>query len=339
MDDFDLDTLDLDDILADVEAEIAALDAEDPYDRHDRLRLAWQEASDNQSTASHALDEVTYALAEQCGHRYGGWRQFIVGMPEDIHERDYDMDGIRKLIQTGRIPREHAVLHDLVTPEQATALWDALDNYWRTRTANEDAHKAYQAAAAGLAPKEGCYVSFKTKRGNSCVNGHGTVKSFSANSMIVEIDRENSYDMNGATARIPLDSMDKGIWYGGREVRVQWGPVGNAARAERARLAREQREREWKIRNAAQARMQQAIRVYEDAKRIDDDRAHQIRLIPDRSRTQAIEVLIAKYASELADLTGQFTDEAYLALGDYERPEVLDSPPSRRWEDYVEEES
>lgn len=339
MDDFDLDTLDLDDILADVEAEIAALDAEDPYDRHDRLRLAHDEAHEVFVAAENALSEYVYSLAETVtGYRFNGWRGFITSWPEDIPGRDYDMDGVRKVRTSGRDCRTVLPLVESVA-DRAETLWSLVDNYFRTSEAVTEAARVYREAKTSVPPKEGCYVSFRTKQGNNSVSGYGTVKSFAATSMIVEIDHAASYGLGDrATARISLHNMEKGVWSGGREVRVEWGPKGNAERAERARLAMEERNRQWSIRNAAQQRMHEAVRAYEAAKQADDNRAAKVANIPSLSRAEAERLVLMKYAAEVAVMEQVEADKRYAALGDYERPAVLDNPPSRVWQDYVEEE-
>lgn len=337
MDNFDLDTLDLDDLFADVEQEIAAIDNESDFDRFDRLRVEYEQAVAEIQSLSAEADRIAASVTTV---NYRPHDHLITAWPEYVSRYDHDLDGAVKIAQ-----RES--LFDAVTwspdysVEQVRRVCESVERLARAQTARESAEEAYTTLRSQLStrPEIGSYVSFRTKKGNDSVYACGTVDKYTKDCVIIRIDKHNSYlPYEQDTARIVVDRMTYGVWSGGRAVSLEWGPKGNLQRAEREAAKRAEQERQYEIADRAQQRMNAAWREYREAEARDTHRTNEIANIPALSLQAAQEQVLSKYAAEVEALRQYEADWRYAALGDYERPAILDKQPSSNWRDYVEEE-
>lgn len=347
MDDFDLDSLDLNDLLADVEQELDDLTHESPWDRHDRLRITHMDAQDALDAAEAALTQALDGPASRLGwSRYNGdrWTALVAVWPDYV-------DGYRLgrvAIDTMRKRGDGPTWVEGVTPEEAERILALHARVLRAVKERDEAHAAWQAARADieiLSMPEGSYVSFETVTSrtqwgdvSNYEAGFGVVSKWTADTLIVTIAPESSwYYSERKTARIKIKNMQQPLRMGGRNLKFLWGPTGNEFRKARAEAERIRKEKAAVAEAEARSKCYAATQAYDAAKAEDEDRARAVQAIPSQARMMAESILLAKYAEEFARLVAVSEQQITEALPEYERPAILDNPPSRNYRDYLPE--
>jgi hypothetical protein len=247
------------------------------------------------------------------------------------------------------IKGERDMLVEAITESHVDLLITAWNDVQRAEDEYADAERTYREVYDEVqdtkAFTEGCYVRFEGANFDSwgyCTStfrGYGVITKITASGYIVQIDQHASHHRFGGkeTLRIKYDNATDSAESKGRGLSIEWGPTGNAQRAERERLAALEREAEARRNQQAYERCQAACAAYDAAKRADNEHQHAVATAPERAAVEATRRILAKYADEV-----QAEADAVLAvllseIPAYERPEILDNPPSREWSDYLEE--
>lgn len=351
--DFDIEDVfgDLDDI----EQAIEELDSETLFDRHDRLKAAYEDAQEAGKAARNALVNIAGSK-----HPTGSADRFFHDSRLDWNGRVWNATEFAVDSFKAGFLRFKDTVPDEVQAEVCEAIQACVD----AKAAEEAASAAYQPVRKEALEQhftEGCFVTWQDKRGDwNAYTGYGTVVQVTASNYVVRIDHDEirrtcSYadrDHFGSkeNALLKVDACQLGLGYanGGRSARLVWGPKGNAARAERAAAAKARKEAEEAARQAEEAaryereqaarlRCQAAQSAWQDAEATDRDHHAALSTAPQQAAEAALEVIKAKYARELAALTATMTHAITESLADYERPAILDGPrPSADWRDYLE---
>ena len=311
-------SIELDDLFGALEDEVDALDAETPLDRHDRTRAARLAAS----TAHQAANVKAADLF-------------------DSHSIVWAADGVPMYASEARraVREWHAAgtlrFTDSADASATAAYVGALDAEAAAAAAYADANAEYTAALAALDLEngfpEGVYVSFQTRNGRNNEQGFGVIESVSATAYKIRIDRRNirPYYESQTFAKVSIKGAMNSR-NGGRELRLLWGPTGDAAR----KTAQDERDAAKRIQDV---RMQAAFA----AKRI-DEAAYEAALvassthrtarfnIESNAREAAIVMLTAAYAKQFDALIRAATLALESELAGYEDPEILSSPDPRR---------
>lgn len=338
--DFDLDAL-----LDDIAAEVTDLASENPYDRYDRLRQDYEDALQRVRDAEAEMLQIEESIGNALGHG-GAYYLYRNTVRNDVRggamsyyiNRDWALP---------RAAQGRDIFVESVTDEHIRRLLDGYEKCQRATAVMEEARVASQNAWSGLAPIEGCYVKFldpvydgQYGGVRDSIVGYGVITKITAASYMVQIDHAASDRRMGdkATARIATKTAFDSVYSRGRAMQLEWGPTGNARRAERARLAAIKQAEEQRRRNEAQGRMHAAVTAYDAAKRADDEHNHNLATAPERAAVEATRRILAKYADEVLAETESALAEILAAMPEYTRPSILDTPPSRTWSDYLETE-
>ena len=333
----DLD-FDLDDLLDSIDDDIAALDSENEHARLDRLHVAFDEASQRYSEASAAFDSAGRLARRQAGisSEYRWLRAIVTQWPNNDDPWSPDEQTLDRYIKCGL--EDDIVWAPGIDRDAVQQVLSAASALVRAMEARDEAQRVFNDAATSCPPIEGCYVAFKTRTSQSNWDSFkGVVTGITAGNYIVALDNDPYSDAQ--TARIKIATARHSVWTrGGRELRVLWGPVGNAQRAERDRLARIAAEEQRRKEEAARERCRTVMAIYDQARHAEDEHTFALQRAPQHAATEAAQQVLAKYAAEVEALASSLLADKMEALSHYERPEVLDNPPSRDWRDYLDAE-
>lgn len=339
--DFDLDAL-----LDDIAAEVTDLASEDPYDKHDRLRQAYEDARVAVDDADRAMTQAETSISESLNLGwYGYMYRYMVREDARAGEAQHRINRDWALT---RALNGQDIFHDKVPADAISRLMENYEMLRRAGAAAREAQAAFESARVDLDPIEGCYVKFSDPVYDSqyggvrdSITGYGVVTKITAASYIVEIDHKTSDRRMGdkATARIATKNAFDNVYSRGRDLSLMWGPRGNALRAERARLNAIKQAEEQRRCREAQERMYAATAAYDAAKRADEERMREVRSAPERAAVEATRRILARFADEVLAETESVLAEILAAMPTYTRPAILDAPPpSRTWSDYLEDE-
>ena len=314
-------SIELDDLFGALEDEVEALDAESNFDRHDRTRavfLAAAEAHRLVDASVSRYDNNLVNLVEWPGDRPTQWYS-VRPMVEDLWRA-----GTLRFVADA-------------DPDTCAGLVAALRTYAPVKVAMADARAEYTAALKTLdlahGFTEGAYVSFETRVSDTeeaC--GQGVIESVTATAYMVRIDHRNSSYRyrDRARAKIPIEDAMDGTRHGGRDLKLLWGPTGDAAR----KAAQDDRDAAKRVN---EVRMQAAFA----AKHIDEtayEAALEVRrahidgrgAVERNAREAAIVMLTAAYAKQFEALIAAATLALESELAGYEEPEILSGPDPRR---------
>ena len=313
-------SIELDDLFGAIEDEVEALDAETPLDRHDRTRAVFLAAADAHRLVDSELSRYHIKLMN------------LVEWPGDRPSMHYSVRPmVEDLWRAG-------TLRFAANADPDTCAWvvAALTAYAPVKLALTDAQAEYNAALKALdlgrGFTEGAYVSFETRMGNDYPIGQGVIESVTATSYRVRIDHRNSshqYRKQGH-AKILIEDAMESVFYGGRAMKMLWGPAGDSAR----KAAQDDRDAAKRI---DEVRLQAAFAAkhvdetaYEAA--LDVRRSHidGRNAVERNAREAAIVMLTAAYAKQFESLIRAATLALEAELAGYEEPEILSGPDPRR---------
>ena len=335
--DFDMD---LDDIFNDLEAHVETRSNENIFDKFDRLREDYEAAFSDHNLA--IFEAKCEGLARRLSPEIASQTEY--GPRDAIYRNTYSSKW-RDVI----ISRPSPSFYTSASPEVQTAILETIRQMKPAIDTIASTKDAYDAVRREVDENliEGCYVSFDNPNGqniygdvSSVITGHGVLVGITEKNYVIHLDRDNTdRRIKGDTARIKIDSAFEDAYCGGRNLELQWGPNGwareGARQAERQRVAqlaqqaRERAERKMQLALDEASQLEQAWTTYHNA----------LGRVADFATKRAHEELMQTHRDEYLVL---LRDHSLRINAEVEatRPErEIDSQPSRRWQDYMEEEN